>query len=317
MSTPTVSAVLTVYNGERYLTQALDAMLSQTRPPDEVVVVNDGSTDGTARVLEGYGSAIRVVHQPNAGHPAGFNRGFREAHGEYLARCDADDIWSPHKLECQIAAIETHPQIDICFAAAETFGRTEQPFASHPGSGILAPEDFARRLYRRNMVCSSSTVIRRATFERLGPFCEPLITEDYEYWMRALKAGAVFFYEPRTLVSYRLHDGNVTNKRLRSYRSLLVSHERHADLVDDPRLVRSVLAADHFMLGRFLVDEDRPREARREFARALRRRRSMRSLAWMAVLCSPAGARRRLGDAAVALKRLLRPEPAQRTMTGL
>ena len=69
MSTPTVSAVLTVYNGERYLTQALDAMLSQTRPPEEVVVVNDGSTDGTARVLEGYGSAIRVVHQPNAGHP--------------------------------------------------------------------------------------------------------------------------------------------------------------------------------------------------------------------------------------------------------
>ena len=117
------------------------------------------------------------------------------------------------------------------------------------------------------MVCSSSTVIRRATFERLGPFCEPLITEDYEYWMRALKAGAVFLYEPRTLVSYRLHDGNVTNKRLRSYRSLLVSHERHADLVDDPRLVRSALAADHFMLGRFLVDEDRPREARRSSPR--------------------------------------------------
>jgi glycosyltransferase involved in cell wall biosynthesis len=317
MSVPTVSAVLTVYNGERYLCEALDAVLSQTSPPDEVVVVDDGSTDGTARLLEGYGSAIRVVQQPNAGHPAGFNRGFREARCEYLARCDADDIWSPHKLECQRAALEAHPEVDICFAAARTFGRIEQPFSSHPGSGILASAALASRLYRRNMVCSSSVVIRRATFERLGPFCEPLITEDYEYWMRALKAGAVFFYEPRTLVSYRLHDSNVTNKRLRSYRSLLVSHERHADLPGDPRLVRSVLAADHFMLGRFLVDEDRPREARHEFALALRGRRSLRGLAWMALLCSPARARRRLGDAAVAVKRTLRPERAQRTMTGL
>ncbi len=317
MSRPTVSAVLTVYNGERYLNEALDAVLSQTRPPDEVVVVDDGSTDGTARLLEGYGSEIRVVHQPNAGHPAGFNRGFREAQGEYLARCDADDIWNANKLECQLAAIDAHPEVDICFTAARTFGRIEQPFSSHPGSGILEPASFARTLYRRNMVCSSSVLIRRATFERLGPFCEPLITEDYEYWMRALKAGAVFFYEPRTLVSYRLHDGNVTNKRLPSYRSLLVSHERHTDLVGDPRLVRSALAADHFMLGRFLVDEDRPREARHEFALALRQRRSLRALAWIAVLCSPARARRRLGDAAVALKRLLRPEPPQRTMTGL
>jgi len=317
MSEPTVSAVLTVYNGECHLAEALDAVLSQTSPPDEVIVVDDGSTDGTARVLESYGSAIRVVHQPNAGHPAGFNTGFREARGEYVARCDADDIWAPDKLECQRAALAAHPEVDICFAAASTFGRIEQPFSSHPGSGILAPDAFAARLYRRNMVCSSSTVIRRATFERLGPFCEPLITEDYEYWMRALKAGAVFFYEPRTLVSYRLHDGNVTNKRLRSYRSMLVAHERHADLVDDPRLVRSVLAADHFMLGRFLVDEDRPREARHEFALAFRRRRSLRGLAWMAVLSSPARARRRLGDTAVAVKRLLRPEPAQRTMTGL
>jgi glycosyltransferase involved in cell wall biosynthesis len=316
MSGPTISAVLTVYNGEDHLAQALDAVLSQTSPPDEVVVVDDGSTDGTARVLDGYGSAIRVVHQPNAGHPAGFNRGFLEARSEYVARCDADDIWAPEKLERQRAALQAHPQVDICFTAASTFGRIEQPFSSHPGSGILAPEAFARRLYRRNMVCSSSTVIRRATFERLGPFCEPLITEDYEYWMRALKAGAVFFYEPRTLVSYRLHDGNVTNKRLRSYRSMLVCHERHSDLVGDPRLVRSVLAADHFMLGRFLVDEDRPQEARREFALALRRRRSVRGLAWMAVLCSPARARRRLGNAAVAVKRLLRPQPAQRTMTG-
>ena len=317
MSTPTVSAVLTVYNGERYLTQALDAVLSQTRPPDEVVVVDDGSTDGTARLLEGYGSAIRVVHQPNAGHPAGFNTGFREACGEYLARCDADDIWDAHKLECQLAALEAHPEVDICFTAAATFGRVEQQFSSHPGSGILEPASFARRLYRRNMVCSSSVVIRRATFERLGPFCEPLITEDYEYWMRALKAGAVFFYEPRTLVSYRLHEGNVTNKRLRSYRSLLESHERHSDLVDDPRLVRAVLAGDHFMLGRFLVDEDRPREARHEFALALRQRVSVRGLAWIAVLCSPSGARRRLGDGAVSLKRLVRPEAPGRTMTGV
>jgi glycosyltransferase involved in cell wall biosynthesis len=317
MKPPTISAVVTVYNGEDYIGEALAAILAQTHPPDEVVVVDDGSTDGTPDELARFRGEIRVVRQPNGGHAAGFNRGFAEARGEYLARCDADDIWEPDKLARQIEGLVEHPEVDIAFGAARTFGRAEQLFSSAPGVGVLEPRQFAVTLYRRNLVCTSSVLIRRTLYERLGPFVERLITEDYEYWMRALRAGAVFFYDPGVMVSYRLHGANVTNNRLASYRSMLLAHTWHEELLDSPSLVRTVLAADHFMIGRLLVDEGRSREARKEFVSSLRYKPTPRGLAWALVLSTPEGYRRVLADGAVSLKRRLSPTASKRTFTGL
>jgi hypothetical protein len=128
--------------------------------------------------------------------------------------------------------------------------------------------------------------------------------------MRALRAGAVFYYDPAALVRYRRHARQLTNDELRMRTSLHEVHSLHADLVDDRRLVRAVWADDLFNIGRLLVDQDRPREARQAFRRSLRYGfgdiasvTNARALVWLAVLGLPANARERAGSALVAFSR--------------
>jgi glycosyltransferase involved in cell wall biosynthesis len=289
-----MTVVVPVYNCEEFVAEALTAILSQTRPPEEVVVVDDGSTDGTRHELERFRGDIRVVRQANQGHPGAYNRGFAEARGDYIARCDADDVWEPAKLERQAAALRAHPEIDVATGAAWVFGRRERPFAPAPGEGILRGREFARTLYRDNIVCAPATMIRRRLFEQLGPFIDRLPCEDYEYWLRALKARAVFFYDPEVLVRYREHGGNVTNNRLRMCRATQRVHTWHADAVDDSRLVRTVLALDHFRIARLLLEQDRLPDARAEFVASLRQRPAARALVWALALSAPGQCRQAL-----------------------
>ncbi len=253
-----------VYNTERYVGEALDAILSQTHPPDEVIVVDDGSTDGTLDELERFRGEIRVVRQGNLGVAGAMNRCFEEARCDYMAKCDADDIWELDKLERQLEAIVAHPEIDIAFGGARFFGGSDGPRAPYSGVGILDRRELARALYRANFVCSGTTMVRRSLHQRLGPFVEGLDCEDYDYWLRAVSTGAVFFYDPRVLINYRTHENQVSGNLLRMHRAEHVTHGWHADLVADARLVRKVKARDLSNIGRQLSDEDRPRGGARE-----------------------------------------------------
>jgi glycosyltransferase involved in cell wall biosynthesis len=308
---PTISAVVPAYNAERYIGESLTAILSQTRPPAEVIVVDDGSTDGTGDELARFRGHIRVVSQTNRGVAGAMNRCFEEARGEYVAKCDADDIWEHDKLEWQAEAMLAHPEIDIAFGGARFFGLTEGPRAPYPGAGLLEPLELARRLYRANFVCASSTVVRRSLYRRLGPFLEGLPCEDYDYWLRALKTGAVFFHDPRVLVRYRDHAQQVSNSLLRMHDGECKVHEWHADLVEDSRLVRKTRARDLSNIGRVLSDQDRPSEARAAFISSLRHRPTLRLLAWVLVLSGPDRYRRPLADRLVSIKRTLYPDALQ------
>jgi glycosyltransferase involved in cell wall biosynthesis len=314
MRSPSVSAVVTAYNAEQYIGETLTSILSQTHPPAEVIVVDDGSSDGTCAELAPFRGDIRLVRQENRGHPNALNRGMREARGDYLAKCDADDIWVPDKLERQVEAILAHPEIDIAFSAIWIFGDIEQPSdmrsTGDTSEGILDPRRFAETLYGRCVICPSSTLLRRRLYERLGAFDEQLVFEDYDYWIRALRAGAVFYYDPATLVRYRWHAGQVTKDELRVRRSLHEVHSLHADLIDNRRLVSAVCADDLFRIGRVLVDQDCPREAREAFRRSLRYGildiasvKNARALAWVALLTLPPDTRKRAGSSLVRFSR--------------
>src|SRR3954470_1810603 len=116
----TVSVIIPTYNYARYLPQAIDSALGQTHAPLEVIVVDDGSTDDTPRVLEAYASRIRVIRQANQGAGAARNAGIAAARGEYVAFLDSDDLWRRDKLELQLARFREEPDLGLVHAGVET-----------------------------------------------------------------------------------------------------------------------------------------------------------------------------------------------------
>ncbi|HUH81336.1 MAG TPA: glycosyltransferase [Solirubrobacteraceae bacterium] len=306
---PSISAVVATYQAERFIGPALESILGQTRPPDEVVVVDDGSTDATAAVLERFDDRVRVVRQPNRGYPAAMNRAVAESSGDWVALCGADDLWEPRKLEWQEQAILTHPEVDVLFGHAVLFGAIN---ANHPGPaevGVLDSRRLLHSLFRLCLVCAPSVALRRSLYDRLGPFRENFDGDDYDYWFRCLRAGARFYFDPRRLVNYRRHDANVTNNQLAVRNAVHDVHRWHADMIDDPGLVREVNTYDLFRIARLLVEEGQPAEARQVFRRTLRyaspatASTSLRALAWTVVLSLPEAARAGAGTALVTLSR--------------
>jgi glycosyltransferase involved in cell wall biosynthesis len=183
---PTVSVVVPAYNAAWCVGKAIDSVLAQDFRGFELVVVNDGSTDGTAEALAGYGDAIRVVMQRNGGLPNARNAGIREARGEFVAFLDADDWWLPGKLGRQVALMRQRPDIGFSSTAARVVD---------PDGGLLNVWGCARwegaflaHLFGSNadVAGSGSAVIaRKALFDRVGGFDETLRSlEDIDMWMR-------------------------------------------------------------------------------------------------------------------------------------
>lgn len=308
-SKPTISAVVAAYQAEAWIGEALDSILSQTRPPDEVIVVDDGSTDGTARELRRFGAKIQVIGQENRGCPGAFNTAFKAAQGEFVAMCGADDIWVPQKLEWQQQAIEANPQADVLSGHATLIGRVSDEHLRPPGTGMLDSVSLRNAMFHEDCICAPSVVIRRSLFTRLGPFVERFAADDYEYWLRALRAGARFYYDPRTVVYWRQHSSNLSGRLAWMDECSCQVRRWYKDDLSDRQVVCDGLAPVLFRVARRLVDQERPADARRTFMEALRyapganRFDNARALAWIAVLTLPAQIRRPLGDSMVKASR--------------
>ncbi len=287
---PTISVVVPAYNEERYIAEALDAVLRQTLTPLEVIVVDDGSTDGTVEVVRRYGDRLRLIQQENRGCPGAFDTGFREAAGEFVALCPADDIWESQKLEWQAEALMQHPDVDVAFGAAERFGLATGPNVRPGRTGVLDGPWFAQQQYSRNLIADPSAILRRSLYLDLGGY-EPLIGEDYEFWMRALAAGATFFFDPRLVVRLREHGGNLSYRALDIWETNHLIHERYAELAANPEVVRRTLAHDLLMIGYCRAALGRSGDARRSFRASLEKRLSPLSLAAAMAMTVPGAAR--------------------------
>ncbi len=197
MNRPLISSVVPVFNGERYLRETLDSMLGQTYTPVEVIVADDGSTDGTSAVVNAYDGRVRYVHQPNTGHGAARNLGLDAARGELVAFLDADDLWHPEKLERQMARFQARPELEACVTFVQSFWSPEltaaEAFSEDPVPG-----------YR-----SVSLLARRALFETVGHF-DPALRHgnDTDWFLRVAEHGAVVELMSDVLVYRRLHEAN-------------------------------------------------------------------------------------------------------------
>src|SRR5271154_679320 len=123
MKQATVSVVIPVFNNGPYIADAVKSVLSQTRSPTEIIVVDDGSTDGTAAALQSFRNSIRYVYQNNRGEPAARNRGIRESTGEYVAFLDGDDLWRSTKLELQMDYLQRYPNCALVYTDMSTFDK--------------------------------------------------------------------------------------------------------------------------------------------------------------------------------------------------
>ncbi len=197
----TVSVVIAVYNGEKYLGASIESVLAQTVPPDEVIVVDDGSTDGSAAIARSFGGVVRVVAQDNAGQAAALARGTTLATGTCLAFNDADDLWMPQKQEWQLAALAADPALELVYGLCEQFvspelGEEEQrryapPVAILPGALLQA------------------ALVRRAAYERVGGINPTLRGAGATDWMgRLAQAGTTRVMLPEVVHRRRLHANN-------------------------------------------------------------------------------------------------------------
>lgn len=197
-SEPAVSVVIPAYNAGRFLAEAIDSVLAQEYEPLEIIVVDDGSTDGTAAVAQGYGPLIACIRQPNSGIGAARNGGVDAASGELLAFLDADDLWVPGRLRRQVEAMSSDPALDIVFGVVEAFvdHRHTGTFVHEvppPGPGYLA----------------SAMLVRRETFLRVGPFATDLkVGEFIDWYARATDLGLRATALPDVVLRRRLHDSN-------------------------------------------------------------------------------------------------------------
>jgi glycosyltransferase involved in cell wall biosynthesis len=204
--TDLISVIVPVHNGARFLVEAVSSIRRQDYRPLEIVIVDDGSSDETARLaaaLTGGGSNdvdTRYLHQENRGPAAARNRGLAAARGDLIAFLDVDDLWPAGKLASQHARLRAEPGLDILLSRLQVV--TLPGAASAPTPPRAAP--------LRNIHLGGG-LFRRAAFDRVGPFDESLrFSEDHDWFLRAREQGLAIAISDQVGLYYRRHDENLT-----------------------------------------------------------------------------------------------------------
>jgi glycosyltransferase involved in cell wall biosynthesis len=194
-----VSVILPVFNSERFLAEAIESVRAQSFGNLEVIVVDDGSADNSAKVAQGY--PLRCFRQEHRGQGAARNFGIRQARGGFLAFLDSDDLWMPEKTARQMARLTARPELEA------VFGRVEQ-FSGKPGS-----PGFRSAGVVRNGIVPGAMLIRSASFARIGPFAEDRrIGEFLDWYARAVEAGLVSEVLPEVVLRRRIHEDNLMRR---------------------------------------------------------------------------------------------------------
>lgn len=207
--------LLPVYNGERFLVETLRSISAQTWSDFEIVVVNDGSTDGTGSILRRYGAVeprLTVVTQENAGIAAALNAGLSTCRGELVARIDADDIMVPERLATQVAFLDRRPELGFCGSAIELINARGRVFGTRvSGLHDVAQLDALLAERRWFTYTHPSVMYRRADVLSSGgyrPAFEPC--EDLDLFLRLIQAGRPGVDVAQPLVRYRQHDRSLS-----------------------------------------------------------------------------------------------------------
>jgi glycosyltransferase involved in cell wall biosynthesis len=257
-----VTVVTAAYNSARYISETIESVLAQTYSDYDYVVIDDGSTDGTANIIARYAPRVTVIHQQNAGAGAARNRGVEIAEGEYVAIIDADDVWAPEKLERQVAAMDQwDPDAGLCYTNATSVrvdGTTLE-------TAMITPHEQLTCLMAvtgYHPIVTSSVLFRRRYLESRPYRTNLPATEDYHVNLKVLwRSGerSIFIDEP--LVRYRVVETSVLRQidPLEKGRLTLKAIET---FIDDMRMEKPLprdlqhrgIAWAHFQWAWFCID---------------------------------------------------------------
>lgn len=290
---PTVTVIIPVYNGEKYLAEAIDSVLDQ-QCPVECIVVDDGSTDRTAEVAKAYGNRIRYIRQENQERSAARNNGIAHARAKYLGFLDADDLLLPGKLAEQVAFLEAHPEFDVVYSKVGYFREGadgERYSVKRPApSGDILP-----LLIWTNFITMNSPLFRRDAVERTGGFDVAFSRyEDWDFLLRLALAGARFGFMDACHAACRMHGGNTVSDVVRMFESKLAVAGKIVQQFPEELALRgidgnAVLAFHEADYGRRLILAGEVGKGRRLIDDACRtffpHRRKFRLFSMAAALC--------------------------------
>ena len=224
---PAVSVVMAVFNGARFLPETLASLQAQTMRDFEIVIVDDGSTDGSPELLRAFAQAeprCRILTQTNQGQVSARNLGARSAMAPLIAWLDADDIAEPERLQLQRAHLDAHPNLAAVGSSIRTIDEDSKVTATVPYPA--GPDKVAQAMRSGSALAHSAVMMRRDIFLEIGGYREALLhAEDYDLWLRLLD-GHDADNLPLPLVRYRMHGGSISFRRRRQ-QSLAAFAARH------------------------------------------------------------------------------------------
>lgn len=276
MNRSRISILMPVYKGERFIAQSIDSVLAQSYPDIELIIINDGSPDNSAAVIQPYLADPRVkyIEQQNAGVAAARNAGIRAAAGEYIAVLDQDDLWLPDKLARQLEYLDEHPEIALVHSnihfiddVGERIPDPEWAWVA-PTCGQVLPE-----MVQRNSICTCTVLMRKRALEQAGLFRQELApADDWDLWLRIAARHPIGFVDAVTAY-YRVHQGNESRNLLKMQKAEIrvvetFIHE-HPGAVGDA-ITRTKLFSLYSEAARLLERSGRHAEARGYWLRAMR-----------------------------------------------
>ncbi len=289
-STPLVSVVMCVYNDERYLGKSIESILKQTFTDFELIIVDDGSTDKTAAILDSIkqkDSRIKVFHKENTGTTASANFGISKARGKYIARLDSDDISYPNRLQTEVEILEHNSDVGLIGGGADMIDQDGNII----GTRNIITKNPKRTLLFRNIFQQSDVMFRKSVFEALGGYREKFKNgEDYDMWLRISEVADIVKLND-VLGQWRLNAGGYSFSRRQEQLSTdkiikLFARQRRKKGFDDypsykpeAKIIhRQDIDVDSYKIwvAGFLLDSYRKKEARDICKELLKRKFSLK-----------------------------------------
>ncbi|MCK7583183.1 MAG: glycosyltransferase [Chromatiales bacterium] len=286
---PAISIIIPAFKAITHIGEAIDSVLEQDAGPIEIIVVDDGSTDGTADFVAQYYPNVCLIRKANGGAATARNAGIRVACGGLLAFLDADDLWLPGKLQAQLRYLAEHPDVQmLCteFAVWTPDATGQYPPASlarelHTSDQEIDPDGSGwiyHKLLLDTLVWTSTVMMRRTLIESVGLFDERLrLGQDYDYWLRVSRVTPIHRLK-RPFALYRQHSASVTARGATiNYGAIVVEQAVKRWGLTSPngvsaprRQVTQRIANIHFDNGYRHYKQDRPTLALRDFSRSIR-----------------------------------------------